>query len=1034
MKRFFKKSIAYLIAALMVISTMPFTAITASAAVSIPSGLSASTANATPETFTKQPYFGTSAISGYYGNLVYSSTTWNPSEKEENYLGKGTGMQANIAMVYTGVSKETYAPVIASFWATGSSNVQLCYTRLNWGSQPFSLEAWTGYKNTTWSAKAALTVDKQETLLNYQSHDANRLSFTTKDHPTPNYMWWTKMYYTGSGNTSSYYDKYTNPTFEIGHRNEYWGWKNRYWDSTPASNIYVINYKPAYDILNNTAKVSTLGGSYSFKELYNKVWGNEDAFETSTVNAYYNAVNALVNLNVNGYFDSATDSNIETQVSAASTAIKNAVSNYNSAAAALVQLHVHTYSEWAVETAGTCTVKTVEERHCTAADCDDVNKGKETRETSVVANNHTALAENWTATVGGTNHYKLCGACGNYVYEDCNSNTLIPGTEPTCTEDGLTDGYKCSACGRVTVEQTTRPASSHDYGNWITDTPATCTTPGTKHRNCKNCPAVDNDTIPVDASNHTGAIVKVSDGDSTHHQEWNCCNAAVADSTEAHSFSYTSNEAEGHSKTCACGYTVANEAHTMADVANTAQAATCEVAGKNADQACQFCDYEVTGSTIDPLTHDYGEWTYAGNKQHTRVCGNDASHVETVACTIVRGVCTECDELIVDFTAYDAAVAAVKTNGTGEYTAESFAAYQAKVNGAIIADENNATQEQVNKATATITEALELLRNANITVTFIVYDENGTEVSRDPIPAVYGEKVTLDAQATVSKWVVSDTVTGEDTKLDKADSAIDVLATRDQYVRAYKAKAEVKDPEKQYAKVNYHGKNGVLIAVKYIEKQTKYTLATLPTVEAPSVSFYSFGSWTLNGITYGETDEIDVYANYMALEDTQRCCIHLLDGTVITRPYDSYVYLGAGATDKNLALSKTADETDILTYITGDSFYAPSTNEIYVIEVAAKTDKIAITGSYALTGAKGAVFNAKFYANDMSKVQEYGVVIINPATGAEKIVKANSASENNEYSVKVTLPSTSTLTSLKAKAYVVIDGTTIYSDVETQTL
>lgn len=920
MKRFFKKSIACLIAVLMVISTMPFTAITASAAVSIPSGLSASTANATPETFTKQPYFGTSAISGYYGNLVYSSTTWNPSEKEENYLGKGTGMQANIAMVYTGVSKETYAPVIASFWATGSSNVQLCYTRLNWGSQPFSLEAWTGYKNTTWSAKAALTVDKQETLLNYQSHDANRLSFTTKDHPTPNYMWWTKMYYTGSGNTSSYYDKYTNPTFEIGHRNEYWGWKNRYWDSTPASNIYVINYKPAYDILNNTAKVSTLGGSYSFKELYNMVWGNEDAFETSTVNAYYNAVNALVNLNVNGYFDSATDSNIETQVSAASTAIKNAVSNYNSAAAALVLLHVHTMSEWAVETAGTCTVKTVEERHCTAADCDDVNKGKETRETSVVA------------------------------------------------------------------------------------------------------------------SNHTGAIVKVSDGDSTHHQEWNCCNAAVADSTEAHSFSYTSNEAEGHSKTCACGYTVANEAHTMADVANTAQAATCEVAGKNADQACQFCDYEVTGSTIDPLTHDYGEWTYAGNKQHTRVCGNDASHVETVACTIVRGVCTECDELVVDFTAYDAAVAAVKTNGTGEYTAESFAAYQAKVNGAIIADENNATQEQVNKATATITEALQLLRNANVTVTFIVYDDNGAEVSRDVIPAVYGQKLSLDAEATVSKWVVSDTVTGEDTKLDKADSAIDVLATRDQYVRAYKAKAEVKDPEKQYAKVNYYGKNGVLIAVKYIEKQTKYTLATLPTVEAPSVSFYSFGSWTLNAITYGETDEIDVYANYKALEDTQRCCIHLLDGRVISRPYDSYVYLGAAANGMNLALSKSTDETDILTYITGDSFYAPSTEEIYVIEVAAKTDKIAITGSYALTGAKGAVFNAKFYANDMSKVQEYGVVIINPATGAEKIVKANSASENNEYSVKVTLPSTSTLTSLKAKAYVVIDGTTIYSDVETQTL
>ena len=39
----------------------------------------------------------------------------------------------------------------------------------------------------------------------------------------------------------------------------------------------------------------------------------------------------------------------------------------------------------------------------------------------------------------------------------------IPGTEPTCTETGLTDGEQCAVCGEILKAQETIPALGHDY-------------------------------------------------------------------------------------------------------------------------------------------------------------------------------------------------------------------------------------------------------------------------------------------------------------------------------------------------------------------------------------------------------------------------------------------------------------------------------------------------------------------------------------------------------------------------------------------
>lgn len=311
----------------------------------IPSNLNANTANTSPKTFTASSYFGTAVVPGYQGNVIYCSKSVALDEDDSNWLGKKMCVPKNTVMAYNGAT-DTYMPVFAGFYATGSSNVQMCYVKLNWGNNPFSIDSWTGYINKSLDNTAGvlkdspseLSVTKSETLLNYQSHDDNRVSFIKGDHGNGDYYWWTKMKYTGTGNSDTYYDKYTNPVFQYGHRNKIGlGWNNRTVDKTiDPTNIYVVNYKPVYDVLSNSRRVYSLGGNYTFKELYNKVFGRENYYTVSSLNKYYDAVSKLIAIDPQSYLADATDSDVESKVVELSSKIKAAYDNYISAAQGLV--------------------------------------------------------------------------------------------------------------------------------------------------------------------------------------------------------------------------------------------------------------------------------------------------------------------------------------------------------------------------------------------------------------------------------------------------------------------------------------------------------------------------------------------------------------------------------------------------------------------------------------------------------------------------------------------------------------------------
>ena len=63
----------------------------------------------------------------------------------------------------------------------------------------------------------------------------------------------------------------------------------------------------------------------------------------------------------------------------------------------------------------------------------------------------------------------------------------IPAVKPTCEKAGMTEGSKCSVCGKIFTAQETIPATGHKFGTWKTISQATVFSPKKQKRNCSVC-------------------------------------------------------------------------------------------------------------------------------------------------------------------------------------------------------------------------------------------------------------------------------------------------------------------------------------------------------------------------------------------------------------------------------------------------------------------------------------------------------------------------------------------------------------------
>lgn len=242
-----------------------------------------------------------------------------------------------------------------------------------------------------------------------------------------------------------------------------------------------------------------------------------------------------------------------------------------------------------------------------------------------------------TCTDNGTIRY-TCESCGETHDEKTPPKGHIvvgvDAVEPTCTESGLTAGEKCYVCGVFTKEQEVIPALGHveviDKGY-----DATCTESGlTEGKHCDRCDEVLVEQKPIDALGHAYSD-KYASNENGH---WHVCErCGETDRVNAHTFN-TTNCAEAAACT-ECGYTKPAGDHTW-NRGEIVTRPTCETEGKRI-YTCESCGKEKD-EPIAALGHSWGDWTSLNEKEHQRVCANDADHVETAPHNFDGASCADC--------------------------------------------------------------------------------------------------------------------------------------------------------------------------------------------------------------------------------------------------------------------------------------------------------------------------------------------------------------------------------------------------------
>lgn len=140
-----------------------------------------------------------------------------------------------------------------------------------------------------------------------------------------------------------------------------------------------------------------------------------------------------------------------------------------------------------------------------------------------------------TCSENGLTDGKKCTVCGETTVaqttiEAHHTEIILTQKYPNCTEDGLTEGKKCTICGEITVKQVTVEALGH-VESTLPAVEATCSEDGlTAGKKCAVCQTVLEEQTVVNATGHslsTTAIPTVNETAKTVSQRCTVCNKAV---------------------------------------------------------------------------------------------------------------------------------------------------------------------------------------------------------------------------------------------------------------------------------------------------------------------------------------------------------------------------------------------------------------------------------------------------------------------------------------------------------------------------
>ena len=277
-----------------------------------------------------------------------------------------------------------------------------------------------------------------------------------------------------------------------------------------------------------------------------------------------------------------------------------------------------------------------------------------------------------TCTEDGNDAYWTCEGCGKYFSDAAGKNeitenswllpaaghalTAMAAKTPTCTGDGSSAYWTCGKCGKyfsdaagekeIAADSWILPAAGHDLTATAAKA-ATCTEDGSSaYWTCGKCgkyfsDAAGKNEIAADswilpATGHELTAVAAKEPTCTEDGSracWTCgkCHRSFSD------IAGKTELTEAQLRVGALGHD---------PVTDAAKAPTCTAPGLTEGSHCGRCGVTLTAQEpVEPLDHDYGDWTSVDNTRHQRVCRRDSSHVETTGHdytdTVTAPTCTE---------------------------------------------------------------------------------------------------------------------------------------------------------------------------------------------------------------------------------------------------------------------------------------------------------------------------------------------------------------------------------------------------------
>lgn len=342
-------------------------------------------------------------------------------------------------------------------------------------------------------------------------------------------------------------------------------------------------------------------------------------------------------------------------------------------------------------------------------------------------------------------------------------------------------------------------------------------------------------------------------------------------------------------------------------------------------------------------------------------------------------------------------------------------------------------QDDFDKATYEILYAKTKLRNNTGTVTLTVYDQNNQEITDagNNYKENYGTEITIapKTEQNVYKYVIEKDGTTSEIY---GQPSISYVVTGNATVKAYCNKAQSAD--EKYTKVTFLV-GGRISDIKYVKADE-----TLDTSKANKLQFpfFTTGDWDQTSVE-GKADvsSVTVRAELTPV-DSDMCGVHI-PGIVdaYQLPYDTKVDVTKyGLDDKvDYALSKSSSKDDIIAYMHGTVFYVPARKDVYVLKVekgeSSKHTKVNTVGTFTSVDDKNKYvgFNCKFSLAEGCTPVEWGITFIpmnanyrpvdengNPTTSTVFRIKTHS--KENEYAATLSLSKNSTkYSAIRAKAY-----------------